>query len=225
MMTKTKLLYAGAALLLSAGAAAAAPAVSRADLNVRSGPGTEYAVVGVIQAGQTVDVAGCSGSWCQVAFDGGSGFASRSYLQMAAGAPGVGVAVQAPAYDPYDYGYYDYGYSYGPSIGFYSGPRYHRGWRHGWNGRPGGWQHGGRNAGNWRGGDRGNWRGGDRSGPRIGAGMGGPQPGSVDRGGGGARASAPVSMPSAPAASAPAPSAPAAAAPAGNAGGAIQRGR
>src|SRR5262245_60193460 len=186
MMTKTKLLGAAAALLLSAGAAAATPAVSRSDLNVRSGPGTEYGVVGVIQAGQTVDVAGCTGSWCQVAFDGGSGFASRSYLQMAAGAPSVGVAVQAPVYDPYDYGYgyndygYSYGYSYGPSIGFYAGPRYRHGWNHGWQGRPGGWQ--GRNAGNWQGR---HWQGGDRSGPRMGAGMGGPRPGSVDRGGGG----------------------------------------
>ena len=95
MMTKTKLLGAGAALLLSVGAAAAAPASLAPDLNVRSGPGTEYGVVGVIRAGETVDVGGCQGSWCQVAFDGGTGYASRSYLQMA-GAPSAGVVVQAP---------------------------------------------------------------------------------------------------------------------------------
>jgi uncharacterized protein YraI len=204
MMIKTKLLGAAAALLLGAGAAGAAPAMSRSDLNVRSGPGTGYGVVGVIQAGQTVDVAGCDGGWCQVAFDGGSGFANRSYLQMA-GAPSAGVVVQAPVYDPYDDGY-GYGYSYGPGVSFYAGSRFrhrHDGWRHrdGWQGRnAGNWQ--GRNGGNWQGR---NWQGGDRQGPRVGAGIGrgAPQPGSVDRGGGG-RMSAPASMPSAPAAAAPA---------------------
>ena len=90
MMIKTKLLGAAAVLLLSAGAAAAAPAVSRSDLNVRSGPGTEYGVVGVIQAGETVDVASCNGAWCQVAFEGGTGYANRSYLQ-------IGRARRAPA--------------------------------------------------------------------------------------------------------------------------------
>lgn len=210
MMTKTRLLGAAAVLLLSAGAAGAAPAVSRQDLNVRSGPGTQYGVVGVIQAGATVDVGGCQGSWCQVEFDGGTGYANRSYLQMA-NAPSAGVVVQAPAYDPYDY---DYGYSYGPGVGFYAGPRFrHDGWRHGWHGRSNGWQ--GRNAGNWQGRS---WQGGDRQGARMGPGRGqGAQPGSVDSRAG-ARVSAPVSMPTAPAASAPAPSAPAAAAPAGNPG-------
>ena len=88
MMTKAKLLGAAAVLLLSVGAAAAPPAVSRQDLNIRSGPGTGYGVVGVIQAGATVDVVACQGSWCQIAFDGGSGYANRSYLQMANRAPG-----------------------------------------------------------------------------------------------------------------------------------------
>ena len=225
MMTKTKLLGAAAALLFSAGAAAAAPAVSRQDLNVRSGPGTQYGVVGVIQAGATVDVGGCQGSWCQVEFDGGTGYANRSYLQMAS-APSTGVVVQAPAYDPYDYDY-DYGYSYGPGVSFYAGPRLHRhdGWRQGWHGRSNGWQ--GRNAGNWQGRSwQGrSWQGGDRQGARMGSGIGrGAQPGSVDSRAG-ARVSAPVSMPTAPAASAPAPSAPAAAAPAGGYAGGASRGR
>ena len=214
MIHKTKLLGAAAVLLLSVGAAAAAPAISRADLNVRSGPGTGYGVVGVIQAGETVEVGGCQGSWCQVAFGGGSGYASRSYLQMA-GAPSAGVVVQSPVYDPYDDDY-AYGYGYAPGVSIYAGPRFrhrHDGWRHGSNG----WQ--GRSAGTWQG--RGgnwqgrNWQGGDQQGPRVGAGMGrgGPQPGSVDRGGGG-RMSAPASM----------PSAPAAAAPSGNAGGGARGG-
>ena len=40
MTLRTKLLGAGAALLLSTGAALAVPATAQTDLNVRSGPGT-----------------------------------------------------------------------------------------------------------------------------------------------------------------------------------------
>ena len=145
MTLRTKLLGAGAALLLSTGAALAIPATAQTDLNVRSGPGTQYPVVGSIQAGETVDAGGCTGSWCQVRFSGGSGFASRNYLAMGGGAPGPAVAVAPYVYDEpeYDYGYYDYGYSYGPSVGFYASPRFRH--RHGWSGRPG-W-----NGGNWAG--------------------------------------------------------------------------
>jgi uncharacterized protein YraI len=192
MMLKTKLLGAAAVLLLSAGAATAVPAISRSDLNVRSGPGTGYGVVGVIRSGETVDVGRCDGAWCQVAFDGGSGYANRSYLQMAAGTPSAGVVVQAPVYDPYDYEY-DYGYGYGPGVSVYAGPRFrHRqdGWRQGWQG---GWQ-GRERTGNWQGR---NWQGGDR-GPRVGAGeaRGAPPPGFVGSSAG-PRVSAPVGMPTA----------------------------
>ena len=170
---KTVLLASGAALLLSTGIAAAAPATARSDLNVRSGPGTNYPVVGALQAGETVDVQGCTGSWCRVSSAGGSGFASRSYLAMAGG-PGVGVAVTegyAPGYayedyPGYGYGYDDY-YDYGPSVGvgFAFGGRFHRdhhfdhrwgGHNGAWQGRPG-WQGG--TAGNWQGHRSGTWQG------------------------------------------------------------------
>lgn len=152
MMLKTKLMAAGAALLLSAGSALAVPATAESNVNVRSGPGTDYPVVGALSAGESVDAGNCSGSWCQVRFGGGSGFVSRNYLAMGEGgvvAPGPAVAATPYVYDDgyYDDGFYDYGYSYGPSFGFYAGPRYRNGWR----GRPG-W-----NGGNWAG--RGNWQG------------------------------------------------------------------
>jgi len=151
---KTRLLAAGAALLLSAGAAVAMPATAQTDLNVRSGPGTQYPSVGSIAGGETVDVADCSGSWCQVSFSGGSGWASRRYLSMAGTAvPGPAVAATPYVYDEDDYAYY--GGVYGPSYGFYAGPRYRRGY--GWHGHPG-WQGGG-HAGNWQGRGGGNWQG------------------------------------------------------------------
>ena len=51
-------------------AAGAFPATATTDLNVRSGPGTGYGIVGQLQAGQTVDVVSQNGSWYQLA-DGG----------------------------------------------------------------------------------------------------------------------------------------------------------
>ena len=87
MTLKTKLLGAGAALLLSTGAALAVPATAQTDLNVRSGPGTQYPVVGSIQGGETVDAGSCTGSWCRVSFSGGTGYASRNIWRWAAVRP------------------------------------------------------------------------------------------------------------------------------------------
>jgi len=176
MRMRTKLLAASSALMLSAGAAAAAPAIVSTDLNMRSGPGTEYGVVTTMPAGATVDVGACSGSWCAVNFRGASGYASASYLSGAASAD---VLVE-PDYGPgYAYGddFYDYGYSYGPSIGFYAGPRF----RHGWRGRPG-WQ--GHRTGHWQG--RPGWQG-QRTGNWQGRGTIGNQPGGAARIGNAAR--------------------------------------
>lgn len=152
MTIRNTLLASGAALLLSAGAAIAAPATAQTDLSVRAGPGVQYPVVGSIQGGETVDVGGCTGSWCQVSFSGGSGYANRSYLAMAGG-PGVGIAAeQYYVGDPaYAYDDSDYGYAYGPGVGFYAGPRFHHrrsGWNGNSNGRPG-WN--GNHVGTWQG--------------------------------------------------------------------------
>jgi len=202
MTLRTRLLGAGSALLLTAGAAAAAPATVSTDLNMRSGPGTQYGVISTIPAGATVDVDGCTGSWCAVNFNGRAGYASASYLSGGASLGGGAVAVVPEPYYGYgpDYAYddYDYGYSYGPSIGFYAGPRYRYGWRGGWRGRPGGWA--GRPG--WNGPRTGNWQGrpGFQGGPRVGtAPMARPVPSIGARAGGFAggapRMSAPAGMP------------------------------
>jgi hypothetical protein len=164
MSLKTMFLAAGSALILSAGAAAAAPAVAESAVNLRAGPGPQYEVLATIPGGATVDLAGCTGSWCQVSFNGETGYASRNYLALAGDVgPSAGVVAVAPgyAYDDtplYD-DYYDYGYAYGPSFGLYASPGYRQGWRGrpGWNGnRVGAWQ--GRPGANWQG-RTGNWQG------------------------------------------------------------------
>lgn len=49
-------------------------------VNVRSGPGTNYAVVDTLRAGEQVDVDRCSGSWCYVEKSGPDGWVSSRYL-------------------------------------------------------------------------------------------------------------------------------------------------
>lgn len=63
--------------------AEAAPAVSTASVNMRSGPSTRYPPVLVIPAGSRVEIAGCmrSANWCDVSYRGYRGWVSGSYLQ------------------------------------------------------------------------------------------------------------------------------------------------
>jgi uncharacterized protein YraI len=125
MKTTMKRLTLGVGLLaLSAGAAAAVPAVVQTDLNLRSGPGPRFAAVAAMPAGATVDVGGCSGAWCAVNFDGAQGYANRAYLNIgSAVGPGYGTYAYGTDDGYYDPGYYDdYGYygdyGYGPGFGF-----------------------------------------------------------------------------------------------------------
>jgi len=67
-------------------AAYAAPGVVTGNVNVRTGPGTSYAVVDVATRGSQVDVQRCQGSWCYVTRPGPDGWVSASYLS-ASGRP------------------------------------------------------------------------------------------------------------------------------------------
>jgi hypothetical protein len=51
-------------------------------VNVRSGPGTQFQVIGVLPAGSIVGVNSCSASWCSINVAGGSGWASRKLLSF-----------------------------------------------------------------------------------------------------------------------------------------------
>ena len=71
-----------AAVLLSTAAAFAQPGVATGSVNVRTGPGTGYAKVGALTAGEYVDVKQCQGSWCFVDRNSGTdGWVSGNYLQ------------------------------------------------------------------------------------------------------------------------------------------------
>lgn len=75
-------------VLLSTAAAFAQPGVATGSVNVRTGPGTGYAKVGTLQAGEYVDVKQCQGSWCFVDRNGGNdGWVSKNYLAAAGAQP------------------------------------------------------------------------------------------------------------------------------------------
>src|ERR1700674_119951 len=46
-----------------------------ANVNLRSGPGTDAPLITTILGGTTVQVTGCSGEWCAVMWNGRSGYA------------------------------------------------------------------------------------------------------------------------------------------------------
>jgi uncharacterized protein YraI len=84
MNSKSRLIAAAvfAASIVPSAALAAMLATALTDLNIRSGPGPEYPVIGVIQAQEPVTMIGCiEGSlWCQITYKGKEGWAYAQYL-------------------------------------------------------------------------------------------------------------------------------------------------
>lgn len=98
--TFAKRLGLAAAACLVGGAAWAYPAQVSRDLNLRTGPGTNYEVIATMPGGAVVDVEGCRDSWCRVDYRGRAGWASARYLGEAS------VRRSPPAHAP-AYGYRD----------------------------------------------------------------------------------------------------------------------
>jgi uncharacterized protein YraI len=69
-------------IVMGAAAAYAAPGVSTANVNVRTGPDTDFPSVGVIPEGDDVEIAGClrDESWCDVIWAGNRGWVYSEYL-------------------------------------------------------------------------------------------------------------------------------------------------
>lgn len=72
----------GGALAASTSAYAQTTASATADLNIRSGPGPQYPVTGVIGAGEQATINGCleNSKWCTVTTSAGEGWAYSDYL-------------------------------------------------------------------------------------------------------------------------------------------------
>lgn len=71
-----------ASMVFAGAASAETMAKAGTDLNMRSGPGVQHEVIGVIPGGDDVTVAGCieSANWCEVTFKDMKGWAYGDYL-------------------------------------------------------------------------------------------------------------------------------------------------
>jgi uncharacterized protein YraI len=138
-------IWSAAMLAISSGLAAAMPATLERSAKVHSGPGTKYQVIATLRRGTVIDVSGCGGAWCEVAWRGRQGYVAHTLLAAGPVPAAAGVA-PGQAYYVDDYPGFDYpGYAYEPSI-VVAPRRYRRsgrwpGWHHrfggtGWAGRP-----------------------------------------------------------------------------------------
>jgi uncharacterized protein YraI len=84
------------ATLLAPVAASAAEGFATANVNMRSGPSTNYPAVTVIPVGAPVEIHGClaTANWCDVSFSRGRGWVSGSYVQAVYQSSRVYVAPQ-----------------------------------------------------------------------------------------------------------------------------------
>ncbi|MBX9997478.1 SH3 domain-containing protein, partial [Priestia aryabhattai] len=55
--------------------------VTASKLNVRSGAGTTYGIIGSVVKGQTLSVMSKSGSWYKINYNGRTGYVSSDYVQ------------------------------------------------------------------------------------------------------------------------------------------------
>ncbi|WP_052952335.1 SH3 domain-containing protein [Devosia epidermidihirudinis] len=83
----TGIAVAATAALVFLPSAQAAPGTLTSNVNVRSGPGTNYGVVDTARRGEVVDVQQCQGSWCYITRRNGVGWVSASYLAAQGGQP------------------------------------------------------------------------------------------------------------------------------------------
>lgn len=82
MLTKTLLSLTTAVILFAGAASAETEVAAWTDLNVRSGPGTLYSIVGVVPATEKAMVQGClaDASWCEVTYGDVKGWSAGNYL-------------------------------------------------------------------------------------------------------------------------------------------------
>jgi uncharacterized protein YraI len=90
MVMRTHLAAAAlAALLVAPAAAQAATGYATATVNLRAGPGVEFARLGTIPGGDRLVVQGCLSNWCRASYAGRTGWVARSYVSFTfIGGPG-----------------------------------------------------------------------------------------------------------------------------------------
>ena len=123
-MRHARILIGLGVLALSAGGALANPAYVATTVNLRAAPGTTNEIVAKIPGGSLVDASDCAEGWCQVNWQGKSGFAIQTALDLSGRVPPRTAA--APGYPPRGR-YPDDEIVYGappPPVYYYGGPYY-----------------------------------------------------------------------------------------------------
>jgi uncharacterized protein YraI len=125
-------------LLGAATGALAKPAYVASTVNLRAAPNTTSEVVSKIPGGSLIDADNCTDGWCAVNWQGKSGFAIQTALDMSGRVPQRRV-VRGPGPTVYEdepeYVVDGPGYYYGPRPYYYGYGPYYRGgwgWRHRW---------------------------------------------------------------------------------------------
>jgi hypothetical protein len=108
------------ASLLALSCSAALAAMVETDAKVRSGPGTQYRALAVVQGGSTVEMIGRSGRWCAVDYGPRQGYIACSLLSDE-----EAIAVVAPVAPPTVF--YVGGYYARPAYVYYE-PRIYAAW-------------------------------------------------------------------------------------------------
>jgi uncharacterized protein YraI len=83
-------------IVASASAASAAPAYVPSTVNLRAAPGTTSEIVTKIPGGSLIDADNCSEGWCAVTWQGKSGFAKQTALDMSGRVPQQRAAQRQP---------------------------------------------------------------------------------------------------------------------------------
>lgn len=130
-------------IVAAASAASAAPAYVPSTVNLRAAPGTTSEIVTKIPGGSLIDANDCSEGWCAVTWQGKSGFAKQTALDMSGRVPQQRAAqrrpypVQGEVYEdegPADYVAEAPPVYYAPRPYYYGYGPYYRSWgyRHRW---------------------------------------------------------------------------------------------
>ncbi|MBB5073212.1 uncharacterized protein YraI [Bartonella callosciuri] len=69
-------------LFLTTTVSEAAEAFVTRNLNVRTGPSTQYVLHGLIPAGELIFVQTCKGNWCRIRYNTQTGWVSSRYLSF-----------------------------------------------------------------------------------------------------------------------------------------------
>ena len=87
VLTATMLLFAVPALAATT-TQAAQYRIATTNVNVRTGPGTKYSLLGYLAKGETVQKTGVSGNWTQVKYNNQTAYVSSTYLTAYTGSGG-----------------------------------------------------------------------------------------------------------------------------------------